>query len=462
MKIKPASIISIAIAFVSLVLLVSFRTVPVSRLWKDYEIFYVYSNELSESDISYILEKNGCKNVVFRGNQRYPLVSPVAPVQPQAQDSYIYSRNGFFTDKTNSAYVFYVPDGQEKNLEKAVIEISSFQGSSCGTDGKNAFPWIAPLVSFAFALILLCFSHEKKLFAFSAFFPVLLAFCRPLYTVAAASIFLLFAFFMMQKIWQRRNFKKTFLNSPYVLVFSLSPFLLLIFSSIINAIFYVLALAASVCAVKIYKDAESYKNEKYDFKPVMIMSSKMIPLVGHNGIRLMGFMALVLVALGAAFVFLGRVSVSGNDSSNPELPSPVSDSNSSLPNFDDFLGWSWNTITFPYRKLSQSSKKPAEGDFVSIPDYTESNGFISENDSQFYVYDSKFKSSVENQIENLDYPALEKMMIRQGKNSFYGYSKGKLSSPERFGGILLFSFVLISAVFSGYYIVGRKRYGLSI
>lgn len=463
-KISPMSLVSLLLALLSLVFIVSFRTVPVSRLWKNYGILYVYSNELSESDISYILEKNGCDNFIYKGNQRYPVVSPVSPVQPQNLNSYIYARNGFFTDKSQTASIFYIPDTEKKNLDKSVVEISSFQNTVCGTDGKSSFPWISPVVVFLFALILLYFAGEKTLFIFSAFFPVLLSFCRPLYTVAASSIFLEFSFFLLQKIWRRRNFKKTFFNSPYVLVFSFSPFLILIFSSVSSAAFYALTVFASFLCIKIYAEIETKKSEKYGFKPVMIMSSKMIPLVGRNGIRLMGLMSLVLFILGICFVLLGKYSPSMNSTSSPSLPAPVSKSDSVLPNLDDFFEWSWNTVVFPYKKLSSAVQRPKEGDTVSIPDYSENvqTGLITGFDSKIYVYDGKFRENVEKQTENLNYPALEKMMMEQGKNSFYGYSKGKLSSPERFGAFLLLAFLLISAGFSGFYIAGRKRYGLGI
>lgn len=463
MKVKPAQFFYVLFAFVSLVLLILFRTVPVSRLWKGYVSFYVYSSELSESDISYILEKNDVENFICQQNQLFPVVSSVSPVQPQSSDSYIYARNAFFTDKTKSARVFYVPDSESKNLQKAALEISSFQNSVCGTDGKSSFPWISPLVSLFFALVLLHFSKEKNLFAFSSVFPVILSFCRPMYTVAAASVFLLFAFFLLQKIWQRRNFKKTFLNSPYALTFAFSPFLILIFSSIQNALLYALALTASVSCVKIYHQKEIARSEKSGFEPLMIMSSRMIPIIGHTGIRLMGFMSLVLLALGIAFVFLGNVPSSSASPESPELPAPVSSKEASLPNLDDFFGWSFETLTFPYKKISSAARKPSDGEEVLIPDYAlNSDGFISESDAKMYVYDEKFRENVERQAENLSYPALEKMMIRQGKNSCFGYSKGKISSSEKFGPVLLSVFVLISAGFSGIYILGRKRYGQSI
>lgn len=463
LKTRPLVALPLLFAFISLLVFACFRTVPVTRLWKDYDIFYVYSDELSEDDVSYILKKNGCENVIFKGSQRNPVVSPLSPVQPQKQNSYIYERNGFFTDKSKTAHVFYVPDRETKNLEKAALEISSFQSTVCGTDGKTPFPWISPLIALTFAFVLFHFAHEKRLFALTAVFPLVLAFSRPLYTVSASSVFLLFTLFLIQKIWNRRDFRKTVLKSPYAVVPALSPFLILIFSSPVNVLFYALAVFASCCVIKFFKELDRVQDESFTFRPVLIMSSRMIPLVGHNGIRLMGLMSLVLGFLVLLFFFIGKVQNIGNNTSAVSLPSPVSQDQAELPGFQDFLSWSWNTVTFPYRRISSSAEKVNDGDTVSIPDYLlNGDDFITETDSNLLVYDSKFRDSISDTVEKLEYPALEKMLLKQGKNSFYGYSQGKISSSERFGAYLLIAFVLICAALSGYYIAGRKRYGLSI
>ena len=54
-------------------------------------------------------------------------------------------------------------------------------------------------------------------------------------------------------------------------------------------------------------------------------------------------------------------------------------------------------------------------------------------------------------------------MLKQGKNASFGYAKSALSSSsERFGILLLLIFIAIPFTLGIYYILGRKRYGLSI
>ncbi|MBQ0052584.1 MAG: hypothetical protein KBT11_11075 [Treponema sp.] len=457
MKVKPSILISIAVSIISLFLLLGFRTIPVSRLWKGYQVLYVFTNELTQQDILQTLQKNGCSEVVSKSNQQMPVVSPVSPVQVQNQDSYIFKRNSFFTDRTGKAMVFYVPDSSSQGLSRAISEISAFQGTMAGTDGKSSFPWIAPILSLIFTLVLLYFSENKSLFGFCAIFPIIFAFCRPMYTVAASAIFLNFALFLFHRIWKRKDFVKSFFNSPYSTVFTASPFLLLIFSSPANAAFYLVSVLGILANLNLFNEWEEAKYKSYSFKPVYIVSSRMIPLVGRLGIRLMGGLVATIVILTLISNFFGKITDVTSNATSPSLPAPVSSSNSELTNISDLMDWSWNTITFPYRKInSANTEKPKEGDSVAITDYIETNGTISQYSSQMYVYNGKFKDSILDKIENLNYPALEKMMLKQGKNASYGFSKGKLTSSERFGFIILSCFIFISCGLSGYYILGRK------
>lgn len=463
MKIKPAVLISLLISIFSFFIFLIFRTIPVSKLWKEYHVLYVYTTELTEHDILNVLEKNGCQNVLSYGTQILPVSSPLSPVQVQSEDSYINLRKGFFTDKSNSAYVFYVPDSYRQKLERSIFELNALSGTSSGTDSTTSFPWIAPFIALFFAAALLFFSREKLLFSAGSFFPVFFAFSRPLYTVACASMFILFSLFILQKMWKRKGFLKTFRNSPYSVIFTFSPFLILIFSSLPNAFFYILCIASTVSSLFLFSEWEETKYSSYNFKPVFIRTSKMIPVIGHTGIRLMGLLFSAVAVLLIIYSITRNISYTSANATVPSLPAPVSSAKSELPNLNHVIEWSWNTITFPYRKIgTEFNKHPVEGEKITIPDYMEKDGIISEYTSETYVYNSKFRNSVVDKIQKIKYPSLEKMMISQGKNTFYGYSKGSVSSSEKLGRLLLVIFLIISAALSIYYIVGRKRYGLSI
>ena len=464
MKFEPKYLIPIVLSLLVFFVLCQFRTVPMSQFWKGYRMLYVYSEELGEDDILTILEKNSCTSVISAGRQRLPFLSPLAPVQAQDSDSYLYRRNDFFTDKNHRARVFYIPENQTAGLDRAIRELSAFQGSLAGSDGKSSFPWIAPFVVCLFFALLVFFSKRRLLFVSGTALFILLSFCRPLYTVSAAVCLYLFAFFLFHRFWLRKDFVRVVMNSPYVPLFAFSPVLVLLFASPVLSVFYALAFAGSASLVYLYYSVEKKIEESYAFQPVFIRSAHMIPVVGHLGIRLLGSLVLCLLGIFVAFSFVGKVSDFAGSSSMPSLPAPVSQSESELVRLSDFVDWAWETVTFPYRKIGEAyDSPPKEGDSVAITDYVEEGGVIVPVTTTAYVFNAEFKDSVYKSIENLDYPAIEKLLLRQGKNARYAYTKSAaVASSERFAMPLLLILITIPAALGINYIIGRKRYGLSI
>mgnify|MGYP007069918993 CR=1 FL=1 len=464
MKLDIKKIVPFLICFLVFVLLNQFKTVPMSQLWKGYRVLYVYSKNVTEDDVLAILEKHGCADVISRSNQRLPVVSSVAPVQAQDEDSYIFRRDSFFTDKSNSAMLFYIPETHASRLEKAVRELSAFQGTVAGTDGKSSFPWVAPIIVLAFFCLLFAFAKNRVLFTLGSVFMILLAFCRPLYSVSAGSALFVFAFFLFHRLWNRAGFMRTCLNSPYISVLALSPVLVILFASPLDALFYVLSALASLSLVYLFRAVEEKRERSYSFQPVLIRSATMIPVVGRIGIRLFSALVLCVALIAGAYAFSGTVSSLTESSSLPALPSPVASSSSELPDMSDMVVWTWNTVTFPYRKIDDNAARiPAENEAVTITDYIEADGKIVPVENTAYVFNAKFREMIYDSVASLDYPALEKLLLKQGKNVHYGYSKRSGSSAsEKFAPLILLVFIAVPVVLGVYYIVGRKRYGLSI
>lgn len=464
MKVEPKKIIPLLVSLFAFFMLFQFRSLPMSQFWKGYRVLYVYSDDLGDGDVLTILEKNGCSSVVSSETQRIPIVSQLSPVQTQNPDSYLFRRSAFFMDKNHRASVFYVPDSQTTQLDRALRELSAFKSTKAGTDGKSSFPWLAPLICLAFFLILLFFSSERILFSIGTFFFILFAFCRPMFTVSAASSLYFFAFFLAHRLWGRKNSIKTVLNSPSVLLFALSPLLVLFLSSPLNGLFYILSILGSASAIYLYAQFEQKREGLYSFKPVYIRSARMIPVIGRLGIRLLGGLLIVLLLITLSFRLAGNVSSLSVSASMPSLPSPTSQADSSLTQISDFMAWAWSSLTFPYRKISDETEIiPHEGDVVSITDYQEVDGKINSVQTNAFVYNSEFRDSVLKAVDKLDYPALENMMLKQGKNARFGYAKkASAASSERFGMLLLLVFIAIPAAIGISYILGRKRYGLSI
>ncbi|WP_407428176.1 hypothetical protein [Treponema sp.] len=465
MKFDIKNIVAIVISVLVFVLLLAFKTVPLTQLWKGYQILYVYSQDLKENDILAVLSKYGCTDVISKSSQRLPVLSSISPVQFQTDDSYIAKRNAFFTDKSSSAMVFYVNENQSSYLDKAIPELNSFSLTKAGTDGKASFPWIAPILLCMFWAVLFFFSKNRPLFAAASFFSIVFAFSRPLYSVSAGISLFIFALFLFHRLWKRKDFLKAALNSPYIILFTFFPPLVLVFVSPADSVFYLLSVTATVSSVYLYSFYEEKQDEKSVFKPVFIRSAKMFPVIGHLGIRLIGLLIITLVLISVSLNFSGKLNNLSDSTVKPALPSPVSSSDSSIVNLTDFMYWAWNTASFPYKKIENAAFEiPEENQQVQIKDYSaDSNGKIVVSDSTALVYNSKFRESVYSTIEQLNYPALEKLMLKQGKNTAYGYSKGQSqSSSEKFVFAALLILITVPLCLGAYYIIGRKRYGLSI
>ncbi|MBQ3965370.1 MAG: hypothetical protein II684_00880, partial [Treponema sp.] len=78
-----------AICLITVFAFIFFRTVPVSRLWKGYQVVYVKTQSVTEPQLARILEENGCRNVVSKSSQRIPVISNFSPVQVQNSTSYL-------------------------------------------------------------------------------------------------------------------------------------------------------------------------------------------------------------------------------------------------------------------------------------------------------------------------------------------------------------------------------------
>ncbi len=453
--------LSIAVCFVSLVLFLTFRTVPVSRMWNGYQMLYVSSSELSEKDILAILEKNGIDNAVSRINQNFPLKSGLSPVQFQDSGSYLYQRNGFFTDETNSCRIFYIPGFNSAKIQKIIDELSSLSNTTAGTDSSESFPWLAPFVCLIFAFLNIVFSRNKKtVFALSVF-PVILAFCRPLYSVCAACCLCICGFSFLIRIFKRKNFVKTALHSTQVVSLLVLPAILLILSSFLSVVFYLLVCCCSICfvyAIEFIEETLISRNTSFNF--VYIRSANGMPMIGKEGINLAVVTAICCSLIVLTTLWGNALSVKGeNDPLKPALPGPVSISDGRLPDMESFNQWAWNTITFPYKKLDGEKRPAFEGETITVPDYREVNGKIITEEKEIFVYNSSFRNTVYKNVEELEYPALEKVLLKQGKKVSFGYTRSSGSAYEKYGTLIVVLLSLIPVAVALYYVIGRRKNG---
>lgn len=454
-------IISLAIVIICLLTFFLSRSVPVSQLWKGYSLVYVKSEELSESQILNLFYQNGCSSIISKSTQNIPIYSPFAPVQVQNSDSYIFRRNGFFSDPTNSFRVFYVPENQLGKALKVVNILNESLKAQASTDSARTFPWIAPFFVLIFACALVYFSSNKIMFLTSAFSVLFFAFTRPFYTVCAACLMLLFAFFIAQKIYGRRGILNDKKNSFYIILCVAFPLIFLVFSSLISATLYLLCVISSISAIFAFKEIQgSFINKKSSFDFVYIKSSSSVKTIEKTSLKLLICLTCAILIFILINVFSVNVSASFSLSERPLLPSPVAQSSykGELPSVKDFSDWSWQTLSFPYKKLSPSPLNSSYGESVYIDDFfVDSNGFISEKQKKVLTYDSSFLSTIYDKVNKLDYPAIEKLMLKQGKNSCFGYTKTAGSAKEKSAVLVLSVFAIVPLMIFLKHFLGKKK-----
>ena len=467
MKYSSKIIIPALIFFISVFTIIALHTVPESQLWKGYKTLYVKSEKLSDENIFSILQKDGCEDVVSRINQKLPVFSRMAPVQVQKKGSYLYERNGFFTDRSKAFSVFYVPDRYSQNLKRAVSEINGYQQTLAATDSGSVFPWICPFVVFIFCGVLFYFSRKRADFILVSIPLLLLALCRPWYTVCAALSLALFADFLLVKIWKREGFFNDLKNGIFIVPLVVLPFIFLIFSSFLSTFLFALSFAGGWALLKLLEEVYSaftFKNSEVHFDFVYIKNSSAVKTVNGKNVFLFGAVfACVMILFLFASLFAGN-STAFDSEERPYLPGPVSskmaDKNDSLPDFQSFMDWSWQTLSFPFRKISSQNAQKTQlfGESVFIPEYVQNDdGSISVTSTKVLTYNSSFVRSIYDRLDENDYPSLEKLLLSQGKNTTYGYTKNTGTSSERAVSLVLILFAALPLILSLYFIAGNLK-----
>ena len=149
------------------------------------------------------------------------------------------------------------------------------------------------------------------------------------------------------------------------------------------------------------------------------------------------------------------------------VPSPVQSGGeirSQLPTISDYYALMWQMATFPYKSLHEdNSKPPADGDKITVSHFTETENGIQKTEDILFTYNDKYRTGLKNQVKELDYGAIEKLMISQGESVPVVYSTGAESKTDSqhntMNLILLFLAAGIPLVLYGaYFVNGRKKY----
>lgn len=456
MPVLKKYIIPLAIIFFSVFFMKCCRVVPVSSFFSGYEVVFV-SKELPEENALNILSKNGCTNVISRANQKIPLNLPEnSPEAALAKSSlekstYIKDRTGFFFDKSEKNNVFYVPEKNLKEAAAAVKEISENEYSA-GMNAEGGFPFISIAVVIIFSVLLAFFSENRILCGLSFAYPVLFSFFMPFCSVAAGlCLFELFVFFFL-RFWGRKNSAKRLIKSTMLTAILATSFMCMVFTKIQAGFFFVLMCVSELSLFFLYKNIREKNESRYSFRPVKIRTAFSIRILTEKGRKILGLCPLAVLVIFAGTLFSSNLSAvfGGGKSSGAMLPSckaPVS----ALPGLNDFFEWKWEALTFPYRSINVKSRKNT-AEPVVFKNFQKKDGFIQESVNSI-SFNEEFKKNALRDIEDLDYPALEKMIAGQGENARFGYVSSE------FQNISLAMMILLAIAFFvplSFYLTAKK------
>ena len=156
------------------------------------------------------------------------------------------------------------------------------------------------------------------------------------------------------------------------------------------------------------------------------------------------------VSVVIGIIFIGIFFLSSSQSTKARfnkmlLPSPVNYKADELPQLEDYYKWNWHIKTFAYRSLNTLQDEY----IVEYPRYNNENGIITET-KNIMIYNQSFKDNPFNEIDELSFDAIEKVIKSEGQNTSFGYSIAKSYNTNLLSIIMMILclFVLLFMYFS--------------
>lgn len=428
----------------SLVVLFSFRNLPTGKLWENYSILYV-SDSTPDYFVINTLEQNSIYDYVSLSKQYLPLTlnmySPEISFLQANYDnsafSYLDKRKAYFFDKSAAYRLYYIPS-KEKGKLNDVVQTLHKNNIFCGVDTSANYPIILPILIILTAGILLYFSKNRLLFGISAIFPILFISCNPFYVISVSQISFLLCLFFLSNIWKRDkafDYLISIYSIPLMLFISLiCPFACSYKVGLLN----IANMAGTAAVVLLYSDYEEWNKNRKSFIPVSIIPAKRTSIFNKKAKLVMP------VCVGLSTVLIGLFFLSNISSINTKaakilVPSEKKLSSEELPDLEDYYDWMWNVKTAPYKSLNDEYLS----NNVTFNRYVSDEGKITEV-SQTLSYTQDFKDSVLDDIDNIKFESIEKVMKSQSTDFKGGYTSTSSYSTSLFGIIILiFSYFIL-------------------
>ncbi len=412
------------IILLTVFLLFIFRSVPVTKLWTGYSTIYVQKDASVEEVVS-ILKKNGISEIIYLENQRVPLaISKETPeialaLSGSEKSDYLQKRNLYFFDNSQNFKLYYVEDKYEHQALIAQQELQQ-KGIKCGINASSSYPFLSILICIIFASLLVFYSNNKKLAVLSMIFPVLLCFSIPFYTVMASSCLLMYGIFISIKLWNREGAVKRLLTNKILISFASFSLILMLLISFKAILLYIITLVGIYSSIFLYNNLSTLINSRYSVNFINIRPARFISLIEKNSTICMLICAASLLSILTFASLSSVIHPSTNKGSQSGLLLPGVSSSGSLPDINDFIDWRWETMTYPYISVNEKNYKNDKKQTISFVKYSIENGLIVSKTYPLSFDDEFIKNSYQS-IQDLDYPALEKIFTSQRKKQRAGY-----------------------------------------
>ena len=409
------------------VCIVVFRTIPVSRIWNGYKVLYV-DKSMAEDAVLDCLYAAGCVDVIALSLQKTPITTPFSAFQKD-YGSYLKNRLGYFSDKENAYSLFYIPDQYERQAGSALKTLTRNFHVRAGIDSETAIPYIVPVITVALYIILGLSCSNRRYFFLPAFFPVVLSFSMPFYTVAAGACLFMFSLYLANRLWGRKSDVMALVRNTEADIILVSAFIVLCGQSVKCALLSFCSVCASISVLVLLKLTSAHNDSRSSFKYTLIFSAYQVPVINKKNMRVLLFMSIPISVLMISFLLSAKF-MPKSSAGRIELPAPVRNAGDDsignavfLPVMNDYFCWAWNTLTYPYRSVNYAwSETVTEGDSVHISQFVQKDSGIQEKDKVLYSYDSDFRKQLEKDLLGLDYPAVEILMDKQLHSGTVAYT----------------------------------------
>lgn len=444
---SPRAVIFLAASILGIIAWITaslFLKPPARSVWKGWATLSV-SKTVPARTVLDVCAESGIARAVSLETSLNKNPAPAVNFLSFLGSEYQQTRANFFYDKTGAYRLYYIEDrAGSGRIAQAANRLRAL-GADCAVNISDKGGYAAGIVCVAAFAVFAALSKNRAMMisggAVFAFFP----FAARTAASGAASCLALYCLFLLQKVWFRRGFLTVWLKKMPAAAALASIVPAALASGF--ALFFFLTCAASVSALYILCNPRGFFGGKKSFEPRRIIPAAAAGTLSRRAAVLLAFPALAALAFFALSLISGALLPRAG---SLFLPAPVAFSgapgfsleayegfeaasprhNRELPSLTGLVTFSWRALTSPYRSLNDGTAEaqagalvPA-GETVSIPEFKQSESGAILPFSAQYVFDESFISSIISEAPYDGSPALEDVLMAQGRFAALDYVSG--------------------------------------